>query len=122
MEKSEKSTEKKEEEKEVEIIAGPNYVAIVSIIGSIIESFVYGIAIGAGYQRNVGFGIAMGFALLTEAIPHKITDYLLLLNTGMSRQKAALANFGTALFMYAGVGISGGLFYGVSLFHFRSSF
>ena len=70
----------------------------------------------------------MGIALLFEAIPHKITDYLLLLNTGcyiwkatlififnigMTRKQAALANFGTALFIFAGVGISGGLFYGV---------
>ena len=46
------------------VYTGTNYVAIVSIVGSVVESIVYGIAIGAGYQRNIGFGASVGIALL----------------------------------------------------------
>ena len=47
MDKSARNTETtSKQEGQVSRPTGPNYVAIVSIIGSVLENFVYGIAIG----------------------------------------------------------------------------
>ena len=56
---------------------------------------IYGIAIGAGYHRSVGCGVAIGVALLAECIPHKITDFTLLTSVGMTKSQALKANFFT---------------------------
>ena len=46
MDKSARNTETTNKQEQVSGPTGPNYVAIVSIIGSVLENFVYGIAIG----------------------------------------------------------------------------
>ena len=65
---------------------GIDKTAWVSFCGAIVENLIYGIAIGAGYHRSVGTGVALGVALLAESIPHKMTDFMLLVDVGMTRK------------------------------------
>ena len=65
---------------------GIDKTAYVSIFGALVENIIYGIAIGAGYHRSVGCGVAIGISLLAECIPHKITDFKLLTGVGLSKK------------------------------------
>lgn len=70
----------------LKIQTGIDKTAWISIGGAIVENTIYGIAVGAGFHRNIGCGVAIGIALLFESIPHKITDFLLLVGVGMTRK------------------------------------
>ena len=65
---------------------GIDKTAWISVCGAIVENLIYGIAIGAGYHRSVGTGVAIGVALLAESVPHKMTDFMLLVDVGMTRK------------------------------------
>ena len=71
---------------------GIDKTAYVSLFGALVENIIYGIAIGAGYHRSVGCGVAIGISLLAECIPHKITDFKLLTGVGLSKKVKNLRN------------------------------
>jgi len=91
---------------------GIHATAWVSIAGAVVENTIYGIAVGAGYHRNIGCGVAIGIALLFESIPHKITDFMLLVGVGMTKKQAVLANFLSSACIFIGLSISVPLFEG----------
>lgn len=99
-------TEDVEVKKEIES------TAYVAILGSVLESIVYGLAIGSSWHRNIGFGLSVGIALISEAIPHKISDFLQLMSYGFSKRMAAMINFGTSCCMFVGIAISVSCFEG----------
>lgn len=107
---SAKDDDKKESE--VEVKKEIESTAYVAIFGSVLESIVYGLAIGSSWHRNIGFGLSVGLALIAEAIPHKISDFLQLMNYGFSKRMAALINIGTSCSMFVGISIAVSCFEG----------
>ena len=45
-------------ESEVEVKKEIESTAYIAIVGSILESIVYGLAIGSSWHRNIGFGLS----------------------------------------------------------------
>ena len=133
-----KDTKNDDEISEVEVKKEIESTAYVAIVGSVLESIVYGLAIGSSWHRNIGFGLSgefinildlssdlkselvrkslflVGLALIAEAIPHKISDFLQFMNYGYSKRIAALINFGTSAAMFVGISIAVACFEGVS--------
>jgi len=107
-----KDTKNDDEISEVEVKKEIESTAYVAIVGSVLESIVYGLAIGSSWHRNIGFGLSVGLALIAEAIPHKISDFLQFMNYGYSKRIAALINFGTSAAMFVGISIAVACFEG----------
>ena len=62
-------------EPEVEVKKEIESTAYVAIVGSILESIVYGLAIGSSWHRNIGFGLSGEFIQfnLTLTLTRKLT-------------------------------------------------
>jgi zinc and cadmium transporter len=73
-----------------------------NLVGDAIHNFGDGLIIGASYLVSVPVGIATSFAVALHEIPHEIGNYSILVRGGMSRAKALLVNFLTALLAFCG--------------------
>ena len=76
------------------------------LISDAIHNFVDGVVIAASFTINPGLGIATTLAIALHEIPQEVADFALLVHSGMSRGKALLFNFTTALFAIAGAGVA----------------
>ena len=57
-----------EKESEVEVKKEIESTAYVAIFGSVLESIVYGLAIGSSWHRNIGFGLSGEFLKRTRML------------------------------------------------------
>jgi zinc and cadmium transporter len=80
-----------------EDIEKPHYIAKISLLGDAFHNFFDGLGIAVAFAVNPAVGIATTFAFMLHEIPQEIGDFAILINSGWSRKKALLANFGTAL-------------------------
>jgi len=72
------------------------------LIGDGIHNFIDGVAITTGFLTNVPLGITTSLAVATHEIPQEIADMGVLLANGLSKSKALLYNFLSALTAFAG--------------------
>jgi zinc transporter ZupT len=56
-----------------------------------------GLAVGVAISQSLGLGLSTAIAILFHEIPHELSDYAILLHTGMSWYKALFLNFASAL-------------------------
>ncbi len=81
----------------------------LNLIGDAVHNFLDGTIIAASFLTNIPLGIAATVAIALHEIPQEIGDFALLIYGGLSRAKALLYNFLSALTAVAG-GLAGYFF------------
>ncbi|MDH7569513.1 MAG: ZIP family metal transporter, partial [Armatimonadota bacterium] len=76
--------------------------AVVNLGGDLAHNFIDGIAIGAAFLADTHLGVATTLAVVLHEIPQELGDFAVLLQAGLSRSRALLYNFLTALSSVAG--------------------
>jgi zinc and cadmium transporter len=79
------------------------------IIGDAVHNILDGILIATAYLVSIPVGISTTIAVLLHEIPQELGDFAILIHSGMSKGKALLFNFFSALTAFIGVGIVIGL-------------
>lgn len=74
----------------------------MNLAGDAVHNFLDGAVLAASYTVDVGLGFATTIAVVLHEIPQELGDFAVLLKSGMSRRKALLFNFLTALTSVAG--------------------
>jgi zinc and cadmium transporter len=77
--------------------------AYMNLIGDSLHNFIDGLIIAASYMLSTPVGIATTLAVILHEIPQEIGDFGVLLYAGLSKTKAILLNFLTALTAFLGV-------------------
>jgi zinc and cadmium transporter len=67
------------------------------LFGDAFHNFLDGVVIAAGFLISVPFGIATSLAVVAHEVPQEIGDFAILLHGGMSKKKAFVYNFLSAL-------------------------
>ncbi|OGG43123.1 hypothetical protein A2841_03230 [Candidatus Kaiserbacteria bacterium RIFCSPHIGHO2_01_FULL_48_10] len=75
----------------------PRHLAPLVLIADGLHNTVDGAIIAASYFISPAIGIATTIAVFLHEIPQEIADYALLIHSGLSRKKALLFNFFSAL-------------------------
>ena len=69
----------------------------MNLVGDVVHNFIDGLIIAASYLVSIPVGVATTIAVALHEIPQEIGDFSILLKGGLSREKALLFNFLTAL-------------------------
>lgn len=93
-------------------------LAPVNILGDAIHNFIDGLVIAVSYSVNISLGIASTISIIIHEIPQEIADFGILLYSGLSKWKALLFNFLSALTAILGTVL--GLFYANSIAGFNA--
>ncbi|EYC14533.1 hypothetical protein Y032_0040g262 [Ancylostoma ceylanicum] len=80
--------------------------ALVILLGDGVHNFVDGIAIGASFSHSTQLGIVTSIAVICHELPHELGDLAVLLDSGLSMQKALLLNLLSALTAFIGLYVS----------------
>ncbi|CAH1785941.1 unnamed protein product [Owenia fusiformis] len=78
-------------------------VAWVLILGDAMHNFVDGVTIGAGFAQSILTGVGLAVCIMCEHVPHKIGDFAILLNAGMSLRMAVVYTLLTGIMNYLGL-------------------
>jgi zinc and cadmium transporter len=76
--------------------------AYLNILGDTVHNFVDGLAIAASFVVSTQLGIATTIAIVLHEIPQELGDFGIMVYGGMTKQKALLYNFLSALASVAG--------------------
>merc|ERR1739838_1061545 len=94
--KKEKVVEKKEEPKEEE--EGEIQIAgYLNLFADCFHNFTDGLAIGASFLAGDSIGIVTTGTILLHEVPHEIGDYAILIQSGVSPQRAIMLQLLTAV-------------------------
>ncbi len=77
-------------------------LAIMNLAGDGIHNFIDGLVIAASYFISIPVGIATTIAVIAHEVPQEISDYGILLYSGLSKYKALFYNFLSALMSVVG--------------------
>ncbi|MBN2142102.1 ZIP family metal transporter [Candidatus Woesearchaeota archaeon] len=80
-------------------------LAPVNLIGDGIHNFIDGLVIAGSYAVDVSLGLSATISIVFHEIPQEIADFGVLLYSGLSKQKAMLFNFFSALTALLGVAL-----------------
>jgi zinc and cadmium transporter len=69
----------------------------LNLFGDGVHNFIDGLIIGSSFVVNINFGLATSFAIIMHEIPQEIGDFGVLIYGGMSKNKAVLYNFLSAV-------------------------
>lgn len=75
----------------------PKHIAPLSLIGDGLHNFVDGLVIAGSYLISIPTGVATTIAVVVHEVPQEIADFGLLLYAGLTKKKALLFNFLSAL-------------------------
>jgi zinc and cadmium transporter len=81
-------------------------VAYLSLMGDGVHNFMDGVSIAAAFLVSVPVGIATTLAIMIHEIPQEISDYMVLIHSGLGRKKALLYNLLIGLVAVAGAVIT----------------
>lgn len=84
----------------------PHPFGLMNVVGDGFHNLIDGLVIGASFLVNPSLGIATTFAVIIHEIPQEISDFGVLLHSGMSKGRALFLNFISALMAVVGVLIS----------------
>jgi zinc and cadmium transporter len=84
-------------------------VGEMNLIGDGVHNFIDGLILAAAYSVDINIGVATTIAVALHEIPQEISDFGVLLHSGIKVQKALLLNYLVALAIVAG-GIVGFFF------------
>ncbi|MBY0539626.1 ZIP family metal transporter [Patescibacteria group bacterium] len=98
-----------EEHTEEEAHNHPRHLAPMVLVADGIHNLVDGAVIAASFLVSPVIGIATTVAVFLHEIPQEIADYALLVHSGLSRTKALIYNFLSALTAFLGAFIVFGL-------------
>lgn len=84
----------------------PHPVAALNLIGDAVHNFMDGLIIGASYLVSLPVGIATTVAVILHEIPQEISDFVILVHSGMRPPRALFFNFICALFAVIGAVLS----------------
>ena len=106
-----KNKEKEEENKghkgHKHIHKDNNYTNIlISLIADFIHNLTDGMAIGAGFNKNIKIGISLSLSIFFHEIPHEIGDFSYLLKQNMNITNAIISQMITSIGSFIGVFIS----------------
>ena len=76
--------------------------AFTNLVGDGIHNFLDGLTIGVSYLVSIPVGVATTLAVILHEIPQEIGDFGVLLHGGLTKRKALLFNFATALLAVLG--------------------
>ena len=79
---------------------------IISLVGDFIHNLTDGMAIGAGFNKNLKIGVSLSLSIFFHEIPHEIGDFSYLLKQNMSITNSIISQMITALGSFAGVFLS----------------
>lgn len=80
-----------------------HHFAVMNIVGDAIHNFIDGMIIAASFILSSQVGVATTIAVLLHEIPQEMGDFGVIIHSGVSRTKALLLNFATALTALLGV-------------------
>lgn len=80
----------------------PRHLARLVLVSDSLHNLIDGVVIGASYMVSIELGLATTLAVILHEIPQEIGDFGVLLHAGLSKAKALLFNFFSALFAIAG--------------------
>lgn len=72
-------------------------------IGDALENVADGMAMGAGFGQSIALGIGITIAIFSEEFPHKIGDFAIFLNAGMSVKMALVVNVISGATVWIGI-------------------
>jgi zinc and cadmium transporter len=70
---------------------------ILVLVGDSIHNALDGVLIAAAFLSSVPLGVVTTFAVAAHEIPHRVGDFAILVQAGLSRQRALLFNLATGL-------------------------
>lgn len=73
------------------------HLALVNLLGDGLHNFLDGMVIAASYVVSIPLGIAATISIMLHEIPQEVADFGILIYSGMSRKKALIFNFVSAL-------------------------
>ena len=78
----------------------------ISLIGDFIHNLTDGMAIGAGFNKNLKLGVSLSLSIFFHEIPHEIGDFSYLLKQNMNINNAIISQMITGLGSFMGVYLS----------------
>ncbi|ORX81327.1 Zip-domain-containing protein [Anaeromyces robustus] len=79
---------------------------IISLVGDFIHNLTDGMAIGAGFNKNLKLGVSLSLSIFFHEIPHEVGDFSYLLKQNMNITNAIISQLVTALGSFFGVYLS----------------
>jgi zinc and cadmium transporter len=92
------------------------HIAPLNLIGDGVHNFIDGMVIAGSYLVSIPLGITATISIVFHELPQEIADYGVLLYSGLSKKKALLLNFLSALTAFLGA------FFGLFLHTLVASF
>ena len=80
--------------------------AAMILIGDTFHNFVDGVLIASAFMVDIKVGIVTALAIIAHEIPQEVGDFLILLHSGYSKQKALWFNLGSSLATLLGAGLA----------------
>lgn len=68
-------------------------LAYLTLLGDGIHNFADGAVIAAAYLVSIPLGITTTIAIVAHEVPHELSDFLILIHSGLSNKRALLFNF-----------------------------
>jgi len=87
----------------IEKMKAVKMVAWMLFIGDALENIADGLAMGAGFGSSIALGIGITIAIFSEEFPHKIGDFAIFLNAGMSVKMALVVNVISGATVWIGI-------------------
>jgi len=79
---------------------------VISLVGDFIHNLTDGMAIGAGFNKSIKFGVSLSLSIFFHEIPHEVGDFSYLLKQKMNITNAIISQLVTALGSFIGVYLS----------------
>jgi len=107
-EEKDKKAVKEEEKKEVEEVTGGDIkvAGFLNLAADCFHNFTDGLAIGASFLAGDTIGIVTTGTILLHEVPHEIGDYAILIQSGVSPQRAIMLQLLTAVGAVTGCVVS----------------
>ncbi|WP_224246294.1 ZIP family metal transporter [Hyalangium gracile] len=77
--------------------------ATMLLWGDAVHNFIDGLVLGASFSVSPAAGLTASLAVFAHEVPQELSDFAILLRTGMSRRRALLLNYLSALSLIPGV-------------------
>lgn len=104
--KGDKAKKKKDDDHEEHHHDHIHASGILNLIADFLHNFTDGLAIGASFLSGTKLGLSTTFAIFLHEVPHEISDYAILVQSGFSKKKAIWLQCVTAIGAVSGTLVS----------------